>query len=286
MTAAAAALAVAGVLAVAALGKLRDLDRFAEAVAGYQVLPSGWVPAAARAVAGAELVSAVLLVPPPVRLWGAVLAVVLFSAFLTGMGVVLRRGTRVACGCFGAQEEVGTGSLTRTALLLVLAVVAGFGAGTPFEPGQLLVAALLVVVVFGVAALVSRRDGTPSGPVLGSRFEIGTDVSAFAGSGDRVLFAFVSPLCGACRAMLPEFRATADRVPVVLVSSADQVAVREHLAEHGVDLPVVTGPDVFDANGVPGPPYVVVTDGSGAVLAHGGANRPEQVARLLDAAGV
>ncbi|MER5394235.1 MauE/DoxX family redox-associated membrane protein [Saccharopolyspora sp. NPDC002686] len=278
---AAAALAVAGVLAFAAVGKLRDFGRFARAVLGYQIVPDRMVRAVARIVLAAELLSAVLLVVPPARVWGSVLAVVLFSAFLIGMGSVLRRGMRVPCGCLQAVERVGAASLTRTALLLVLAVLAGFGAGTPFEVVQLPVAALLVGAVFAVAWLISRRDALPPGPVVGRRFEIGAEVSDFAGGGDRVLFAYISPLCGACRSVLPDFRAAADLLPVVLVSSSEAGEVRDYLAEQGIDLPVVTGPDVFEANGVPGPPYAVVTDGSGVVLAHSGANRPEQLAVLL-----
>ncbi|WP_268876638.1 MauE/DoxX family redox-associated membrane protein [Saccharopolyspora kobensis] len=277
---------MAGVLAFAAVGKLRDLAGFSEAVAGYRLLAGGLVPVVARAVVGAELVGAALLAAPPTRVWGSALAVVLFSAFLIGMGSVLRRGMRVSCGCLQGSERVGAGSLTRTGLLLVLALFAGFGADLPFEPVQLLGAALLAGVVFGAAALVSRLDAQPSAPVVGRRFEIGTDVSDFAGGGDRVLFAYISPLCGACRVMLPEFRAVAGRVPVVLVSSGEFGEVRDYLGGQGIELPLVTGPDVFEANGVPGPPYAVVTDGSGAVLAHRGVDRPDKLAALLGEAGL
>ncbi|MDA3650302.1 hypothetical protein LZ318_00695 [Saccharopolyspora indica] len=283
---ASAALAVAGVLAFAAVGKLRDLDRFADAVAGYRILPDRLVPAGARAVVGAELLGAVLLVVPPTRILGSALATVLFSAFLIGMGSVLRRGMRVSCGCLQTSERVGAGSLTRTGLLLVLAVFAGFGAHVPFASVQLLGSAILAGIVFGVAALVSRLDVHPSAPVVGMRFEIGTDVSAFADGGDRVLFAYISPVCGACRVMLPEFRAVAGRVPVVLVSSGEVGEVRGYLATQGVDLPLVTGPDVFEVNGVPGPPYAVLTDASGVVLAHRGADRSEKLAALLGDVGL
>ncbi|MER7013632.1 MauE/DoxX family redox-associated membrane protein [Saccharopolyspora sp. NPDC000359] len=277
---ASAALAVAGVLAFAAVGKLRDLGRFAEAVAGYQIVPARLVPVVARVVAGAEVVGAVLLVAPGARVWGSAVAAVLFSAFLIGMGSVVRRGMEVPCGCLQDSERVGVASLTRTGLLLVLAVLGGFSAGVSIEVVQLVGAAVLVAVVFGVVGVVARR-GKPTGPVVGGRFVIGADVSSFAGGGDRVLFAYISPLCGACRVMLPVFRAAADRVPVVLVSSGDPVEVREYLGSHGIELPLVTGADVFEANGVPGPPYAVLTDGGGIVLAHGGAGRPEQVAALL-----
>ncbi|RKT87533.1 Methylamine utilisation protein MauE [Saccharopolyspora antimicrobica] len=281
-----AALAVAGVLAFAAVSKLRDLARFSDAVAGYRILARGLVPVAARTVVGAELLGAVLLAVPPTRVWGSALAMVLFSAFLIGMGSVLRRGMRVSCGCLQTSERVGAGSLTRTGLLLALALFAGFGAGLSFEPVQLLGAALLAGVVFGVAALVSRLDAQPAAPVVGRQFEIGTDVSDFAGGGDRVLFAYISPLCGACRAMLPEFRAVVGRVPVVLVSSGEFGEVRGYLDGQGSDLPLVTGPEVFEANGVPGPPYAVLTDSSGSILAHRGVDRPEKLAALLGDVGL
>ncbi|MGW1682561.1 hypothetical protein [Saccharopolyspora sp. NPDC002376] len=65
------------------------------------------------------------------------------------------------------------------------------------------------------------------------------------------------------------------------MSSSEAGEVRDYLAELGIELLLVTGPDVFEANGVPGPPYAVVTDGSGVVLAHSGANRSDQLAVLL-----
>jgi hypothetical protein len=283
---ASAALAVCAVLAFAGISKLRGVPDFAGAIAGYRVLPGRLAPVVARAVIAAELLSAVLLGVPPARGWGAALAIGLFGAFLVGMASVLRRGMRVDCGCFQGSEQVGPGSVLRTALLLVLAVLALLAGSGPFELVHVFVAGVMVVVVFGTADLVGRRFGPPPyGPPRGAVLELGTDVAEFASGGDRVLFAYISPLCGHCRVMLPEFGAAAARLPVVLVSSGAADEVRDYLDRQGVALPLVTGPDVFDANNVPGPPYVVVTTGAGVVLSHGGANRPEQLASLLADAG-
>lgn len=81
--------------------------------------------------------------------------------------------------------------------------------------------------------------------------------------------------------MLPEPGAAAATLPVVLLSADGPKEVRECLDGQEISLPLVTGPDVCDVNSVPGPPYAVVTTGSGVVLSHGGANRPEQLASLV-----
>ncbi|SDZ26912.1 Methylamine utilisation protein MauE [Saccharopolyspora shandongensis] len=277
-----AALAVCGVLAFAAIGKLRSVGGFARSIAGYRIFPDRLAPVLARVVIAAELLSAVLLLLPPLRLWGAVLAAGLFAAFLIGMISVLRRGMRVDCGCFQAGEAIGVGSVARTALLFVLAVLACLAGDAPVGPVHVLVGAVLVAAVFGLSGLLKAPS---PGPARGAVLAIGADVAAFADGGDRVLFAYISPLCGHCRLMLPEFGAAARKLPVVLLSNGAPDEVRDYLDRQGVSLPLVTGPDVFDANNVPGPPYAVVTTGSGVVLAQGGANRPEQLASLLAEAG-
>jgi hypothetical protein len=57
------------------------------------------------------------------------LAVLLFMLFVVALTSAYVRGLKIACACFGGNNEletVGLHSLVRTALLLVLAVVAVF----------------------------------------------------------------------------------------------------------------------------------------------------------------
>jgi hypothetical protein len=239
---------------------------------------------------------------PVTRFWGAVLATGLFASFLVAMSSAWRRGLRVDCGCFspGRTDPIGPGSLTRTGLLLVLAVLALLGARQPFQPADLLVAILMGVLVIAVAELV-RLLSQPSGhvisgggpaddvvnlrgPVPGNRLEIGTPVEAVSEGADSVVFCFISPLCGNCRALLPAFSAMAASRRVVLVSSVQESAVRAYLAEQMISLPLVTGPDVFDANDIPWPPYAVITTGLGIVLAQGSVGKPEHLDTLLERA--
>ncbi|MGN9838417.1 MauE/DoxX family redox-associated membrane protein [Nonomuraea sp. H19] len=266
-------LAVAAVLLVAALGKLRDVRGFARSVAGYQVLPGVLAGPAAVAVLVAELLAAGLLLVPDGRRWGAVVAGVLFAAFLAAMASVLRRGMAVDCGCFGGRDLVGAGTLVRTGLLLVLAVTAALTGPVAFALVQLPVAAVLLGLALLPARLL-RAERASSGPRPGTRFAL---AGAPEPAGDRVMYALVSSACGLCGTMLPEFAATAARLEVVLVSAAAGYG--------GGGLPVVVDPEVFDRNDIPWPPYVVVTDRIGTVLAAGVAAEPAQLEQILSSAG-
>lgn len=152
------------VLAFAVLGKIRDPAAFAAAVADYRILPARISRAVVPLVVGAELASVLLLAAPITRLWGAALAIGLFAAFGVAMSSALRRGLRADCGCFspGLADPIGPGSLTRTGLLLVLAVLALLGAGQPFRPADLLVATLMGVLILVSSELV-RLLAQPSG---------------------------------------------------------------------------------------------------------------------------
>ncbi|MBW8485449.1 MauE/DoxX family redox-associated membrane protein [Actinomadura parmotrematis] len=274
--------ATAAVLAAAALAKARDVPGFAAAIGGYRIVPARWTRACAAATLATEAAAAVLLVPPGTRRWGALAAAGLFAVFLAAMASVLARGLRVDCGCFGGRALVGPLSIARTGLLLALAVAAVVAGPAPLPAGTLALSAGYLLVI-GALSLPPGRGGEASGPGPGGRFVL----AGGAASDGPTLYALVSPGCGLCTAMLPEFAGAASRLRVVAVSGDDAGAVRAHLAEHGAaGLPVVHDPDVYDANGIPWPPYAVVTDAAGTVLAAGGADRPEALAALLERAAV
>jgi thiol-disulfide isomerase/thioredoxin len=296
MIAESAWLAVAVVLTVAAVAKLRDRAGFAAAVAGYQILPRRLAPVTARLVIGLELVSAAALVVPASRRGGAVAALVLFGGFLAAMSVALRRGLRVDCGCFPRSEPslpIGPASLTRTGLLLVLAAIAAAAPGPPGPPGppfwptQVAVAAGALVIVAGATWLAGQLSGndsedepTPTGPPPGTQLVLPVPVASVSDGSGPVVFGYISPHCPSCQALLPALAELAEHHRVVLVSAFPEAEVSAYLAAHGISLPLLTGPDVLEANEIPWPPYAIVTTNEGVVLSQGSigtAGRLEQV---------
>lgn len=148
------------VLGWAVIGKLGGLREFTGQVAAYRLLPAALVRCAALCVVGGEIAATVLLVPPPTRLYGAALATLLLAVFLFAQASALARGLRIDCGCFGGSDELsrlGPATLTRTALLLLLAVGADAAGGTPFRPLELLIGPLLAIGVGLLPELAQRR---------------------------------------------------------------------------------------------------------------------------------
>lgn len=98
----AASAALACVLLLGALEKLKDMTRFSAAVAAYDILPAGlgagfaWLYVPAEALAGA------LLLAPAGRFAGAMLALGVLAVATAGVAVNLVRGRRdIDCGCGG-----------------------------------------------------------------------------------------------------------------------------------------------------------------------------------------
>jgi thiol-disulfide isomerase/thioredoxin len=84
------------------------------------------------------------------------------------------------------------------------------------------------------------------------------------GAGGQRLLAFVSPTCPVCERVLPSLPAAADAF--------------------GLELQVVSDPELERAYNVPGVPFVVVFDEFGAVRSKGTVNTLEQVEGLVDTA--
>jgi methylamine dehydrogenase accessory protein MauD len=102
------------------------------------------------------------------------------------------------------------------------------------------------------------------------------------GPGEPQLLLFVSPGCPVCREVLPSLPVAA-RVggmrPVVVSDSEDPLD-----ADPGTNAPVILGPTVARAYGVPGTPYAVALDRLGVVRAKGTINNLEQLEGLVDTA--
>jgi uncharacterized membrane protein YphA (DoxX/SURF4 family) len=135
----AAAWLLACILVWSATAKLRTRE---ETRSTFSALGLPAPRALATAVPTAEAVAAVaLIVAPPI---GASSTVVLLAAFTTLLARHVRRGSTVACGCFGSAggEPISTADLVRNALLMAAAVVALWGAPeVPSLPAALAVGA-------------------------------------------------------------------------------------------------------------------------------------------------
>jgi uncharacterized membrane protein YphA (DoxX/SURF4 family) len=151
-------LVLAAVLGVSGVIKLRHPRVTARQIEDYQIVPRAVAPAVAAALAVAEAACALLLLVPPTRRPGLVVAGCLMVVFLVAISITLARGRRVPCACFGGEGEldtVGPPSVLRAALLGVIAVVSLLGRPTATQLPQLPVAAMLLALVF-LAAETTR----------------------------------------------------------------------------------------------------------------------------------
>jgi hypothetical protein len=123
-TGAALQMLLGAVFLVAAVGKLRNPARFEGALRGYELVPSmlsgpvagGLV--ASEAFVGISLLSGLAL-PVGVPVAGGLLLI-----FALAVGINLRRGRDVPCGCFGSEaERISIRTLARLGMLILAVVV-------------------------------------------------------------------------------------------------------------------------------------------------------------------
>ena len=135
----AAALVVAGALAVAGIPKLARHDHTA---AGFDRLGLPQPAALAWAVPAVEVAVAALLVVFPG--WGGVVAFALLAGFTVYLVGLVRSGRQVSCGCFGSSghRAVSVLDVARNALLLTAAAAAATHEGPLRPDGWTVVAAV------------------------------------------------------------------------------------------------------------------------------------------------
>ncbi|MGC4895254.1 MauE/DoxX family redox-associated membrane protein [Micromonospora sp. DT31] len=138
------------VFLAATFGKVRSRAswrEFVASLAAMRVVPTRLVPAVAALVGLAEAAVPVLLLVPPTRRLGHVLAALLLLAFSSGIVVTLARRQRVACRCFGATgAPLGPRHLVRNGLLITAALVGAVAAGAT---GDVAAAGIAVAAVAG-----------------------------------------------------------------------------------------------------------------------------------------
>lgn len=164
----ACAVALAGVFLVSARGKVGGVRfRVFVATAGpLRLLPRKWRGMAAAAVATVELAVAtafavgaafaVLGVDRAVLVLAFLGAAALLVAFTIAIVLMLRRGERAPCHCFGAHEApLGPAHLVRNLILLALAVTGSLAQGSGYAAPGVALAALAGALA---AALAVRFD--------------------------------------------------------------------------------------------------------------------------------
>jgi hypothetical protein len=112
--------------------KVRRPAQFAGTVAGYGILPRRLVPAATLGLIAVESFLAVAFLSGWMTAIALPLAIVMVVVFAAGVTVNLRRGRRIACGCFGSDgEPISARSLARLSVMLAaVAVLAAMPAST------------------------------------------------------------------------------------------------------------------------------------------------------------
>lgn len=126
---------LAGVLIVAAAGKFRDLPGSRQAVQDFGV-PEQYAKIGGTALPAVELVLGLGLLWGATARWAALLAALLFIAFIVAIGYNLSKGRQPDCHCFGQihSEPAGWPTLIRNAVLTLAAVaIVGHGAVGPVE---------------------------------------------------------------------------------------------------------------------------------------------------------
>jgi hypothetical protein len=119
--------AVALLFGWSAVEKLRDVNRFREAVEGYALLPPLWVVPAGAALIAVEIGVAAGVWLPRVGSVAAIAAAALLIVYAGAIGVNLVRGRRdIDCGCGGpaGRQTISAALVVRNVVLGAAAVVA------------------------------------------------------------------------------------------------------------------------------------------------------------------
>ena len=130
----------AAAFVLAGIGKMADAAGFTAVISHYQILPVKMIYGAALILPAVELVGGLALFCDVLVKGTLVVLNILMVVFLAAMGLAMVRGLDVTCGCFGgAGQAVNRQTLTRDAVLLVVGLIAAWGAfrrGSAPDPWQ------------------------------------------------------------------------------------------------------------------------------------------------------
>lgn len=123
-TGAALQLLLGVVFLVAAVGKLRNPARFEAALREYELVPSVLIGATAGGLVALEAFVGISLLSGWALPVGLPMAGGLLLGFALAVGINLRRGRDVQCGCFGsAAERISMRTLARLGMLILAVVI-------------------------------------------------------------------------------------------------------------------------------------------------------------------
>jgi len=127
----------AAAFVLAGIGKMLDAAGFATVIFNYQILPAKMIYAVALIMPAVELLGGLALFCN-VLVRGTLVALnALMIVFLAAMGLAMARGLDVTCGCFGgAGQTVSKETLARDAALLVVGLIAAWGAFAKARRGE------------------------------------------------------------------------------------------------------------------------------------------------------
>lgn len=116
------------ILIWAGLQKMQNLQLFLSGVLQYRLLPRVVVVPFAMLLPAFEITLGVFLVILRPTRMAFFFSAVLFATFVFAQLTVILRGLNIACNCFGSYskaEQIGTGSIARTGMLMSVALLGG-----------------------------------------------------------------------------------------------------------------------------------------------------------------
>lgn len=189
-----AAILTSLVFIVAGLWKITDPISAAARLAQAKV-PENLSLAAALVLGIAETVAAVLVLVPRFRKWGAWLGSALLVAFMIYIGINYTALHGAECNCFPwIKRAVGPGFFVGDAVMLLLAVIAGFWA----RPSESKRGAVIVLCAVTVFALVSYGATAVRQRGIQAPATITVDGKPFSTQEGRIVIFFFDPECMHC----------------------------------------------------------------------------------------
>jgi hypothetical protein len=229
---------LAAMFLIAAGGKLADLQSSRDTVEAFGV-PTRFVTVGGTLLPGAEILTAIALLPTATARWGSLAAAVLLATFTGGVAYALSQGRTPDCNCFGvvSSEQISNRTIARNLILVALAAVSVWrapgssltgwtsntSAGDLVATLSVLVLALVLVLYaqtrhrlnelrFDLASAQKRqaKPGLQPGD-LAPEFELLTLTDNRRQSFEELrqrqlptLLVFATQTCGPCLQMLPE----------------------------------------------------------------------------------
>jgi thiol-disulfide isomerase/thioredoxin/uncharacterized membrane protein YphA (DoxX/SURF4 family) len=293
------------VFAVAAAGKIVDLEGSRQALEGFGV-PAPFARVGRVALPVAELVVAVLLLIRPSAVAGAAGALMLLLVFITGVIYAMRHDLAPDCHCFGQlhSEPAGPSTLVRNVLLAApaaLIILAGPGPSLEAGLAGLRGAQIGLVATAALAAALAvltaqfwsdkRHLGrelerliaskAPAGLPRGSQapaFELQAvrgelrSLNDLLGLSRPVVLVFVSTSCGPCIEMLPLLAgwqiSLSEAVVIPVIFTGELADVEGLVEDHELGLALAqTGAETFGSYGLRATPSAVLLDPDGVIAA-------------------